>query len=117
MVSLMMQELRIDDEIAALLKDEVDRLREALSNILNTSHGEGIHIEGRIAKAALKEVTMSVMDSIEEKYEEQIAALKKEVAALRKDYNRTVDERDNAYFEIERLKFGQESLLCPRTDK
>ena len=49
-------------EQIATLKAEVERLREALSNILNTIHGEGIHI----------------------------AALKKQVAALREDYNRTV---------------------------
>ena len=31
------------------------RLREALKEILNLSHGEGIHIEGQIAQAALVE--------------------------------------------------------------
>lgn len=35
--------------------EEIGRLRKALKMILNTSHGEGIHIEGRIAKEALEE--------------------------------------------------------------
>jgi len=35
--------------------NENRRLREALKEILNLSHGEGIHIEGQIAQAVLAE--------------------------------------------------------------
>ena len=37
-----------------ILTTENKRLREALSKILNSPHGEGIHLEGRIAQAALR---------------------------------------------------------------
>ena len=36
------------------LTAENKRLREALSKILNSPRGEGIHLEGRIAQAALR---------------------------------------------------------------
>ena len=88
---------------------------------------------------------MSVMDSIEEKYQQEIAALiesrdewkrqwrlmeaaekkaEEQIAALEK----TATEQDNCILhfqarvaalkaEIERLKFGREPLPCPRADK